>query len=159
MQDREGLPSTAEVGDLFVIHDTGAHSHSMGFQYNGKLRAPELLIRCSEESGSTASSPSTTSSCSGPGYNGPLDKRAVHLIREREDVHCLFDNTVMPQDLMPSPAVLPAAYPYAGRLGKPKGAPTLPFPPTLGLAALVGAISLTAAYGLHLVMKGASRAK
>lgn len=35
----------AEVGDLFVIHDTGAHSHSMGFQYNGKLRAPEVLIR------------------------------------------------------------------------------------------------------------------
>ena len=34
-----------QVGDLFVIHDTGAHSHSMGFQYNGKLRAPELLIK------------------------------------------------------------------------------------------------------------------
>ena len=34
-----------EIGDLFVIHDTGAHSHSMGFQYNGKLRAPELLIK------------------------------------------------------------------------------------------------------------------
>ena len=33
----------ASVGDLFVIHDTGAHAHSMGFQYNGKLRAPELL--------------------------------------------------------------------------------------------------------------------
>lgn len=35
----------AKVGDLFVIHDTGAHSHSMGFQYNGKLRAPEVLLR------------------------------------------------------------------------------------------------------------------
>lgn len=35
----------AEVGDLFVIYDTGAHAHSMGFQYNGKLRAPEVLIR------------------------------------------------------------------------------------------------------------------
>ena len=34
----------ASVGDIFIIHDTGAHSHSMGFQYNGKLRAPELLI-------------------------------------------------------------------------------------------------------------------
>jgi diaminopimelate decarboxylase len=34
----------AEVGDLFVIYDTGAHSHSMGFQYNGKLRAPEIVI-------------------------------------------------------------------------------------------------------------------
>ncbi len=30
--------------DLFVIWDTGAHSHSMGFQYNGKLRAPEILV-------------------------------------------------------------------------------------------------------------------
>uniref|UniRef100_M4BSZ3 Diaminopimelate decarboxylase n=1 Tax=Hyaloperonospora arabidopsidis (strain Emoy2) TaxID=559515 RepID=M4BSZ3_HYAAE len=37
--------SKAQVGDLFVIHDTGAHSHSMGFQYNGKLRAPEVLLR------------------------------------------------------------------------------------------------------------------
>ena len=34
----------AQVGDLFVIYDTGAHSHSMGFQYNGKLRAPEVLL-------------------------------------------------------------------------------------------------------------------
>lgn len=41
--DRE-LPE-ADVGDLFVIHDTGAHSHSMGFQYNGKLRAPEILLK------------------------------------------------------------------------------------------------------------------
>ena len=32
------------VGDIFVIHDTGAHSHSMGFNYNGKLKAPEILI-------------------------------------------------------------------------------------------------------------------
>jgi diaminopimelate decarboxylase len=32
-------------GDLLVIHDTGAHGHSMGFQYNGKLRAAELLVR------------------------------------------------------------------------------------------------------------------
>ena len=37
------LPNS-DVGDIFIIHDTGAHSHSMGFQYNGKLRAPEVLI-------------------------------------------------------------------------------------------------------------------
>jgi diaminopimelate decarboxylase len=37
------LPRAAK-GDLFVIHDTGAHSHSMGFQYNSKLRAPEVLL-------------------------------------------------------------------------------------------------------------------
>ena len=38
------LLPVSSVGDLFVIHDTGAHSHSMGFQYNGKLRAPEILL-------------------------------------------------------------------------------------------------------------------
>jgi diaminopimelate decarboxylase len=32
-------------GDMLVIHDTGAHGHSMGFQYNGKLRAAEVLLR------------------------------------------------------------------------------------------------------------------
>ena len=31
--------------DLIVIHDTGAHGHSMGFNYNGKLRSAELLLR------------------------------------------------------------------------------------------------------------------
>ena len=34
-----------EIGDLLVIHDTGAHGHSMGFNYNGKLRSSELLLR------------------------------------------------------------------------------------------------------------------
>ena len=34
----------ADIGDLFVIHDTGAHSHSMGFQYNGKLRCAEIIV-------------------------------------------------------------------------------------------------------------------
>jgi diaminopimelate decarboxylase len=32
-------------GDLVVIHDAGAHGHAMGFQYNGKLRSAELLLR------------------------------------------------------------------------------------------------------------------
>ena len=32
-------------GDLLVIHDTGAHGHAMGFQYNGRLRPKELLLR------------------------------------------------------------------------------------------------------------------
>ena len=32
-------------GDLLVIHDAGAHGHAMGFQYNGKLRSAELLLR------------------------------------------------------------------------------------------------------------------
>ncbi|MCY1722662.1 diaminopimelate decarboxylase [Prolixibacteraceae bacterium Z1-6] len=34
-----------EPDDIVVIHDTGAHGHSMGFQYNGKLRSAELLLR------------------------------------------------------------------------------------------------------------------
>ncbi len=38
-----------EVGDLLVIHDTGAHGHAMGFNYNGKLRSAELLLRESGE--------------------------------------------------------------------------------------------------------------
>jgi diaminopimelate decarboxylase len=33
-----------EEGDLVVIHDTGAHGHAMGFNYNGKLRSAELLL-------------------------------------------------------------------------------------------------------------------
>ena len=31
-----------EIDDLLVIHDTGAHGHSMGFNYNGKLRSGPL---------------------------------------------------------------------------------------------------------------------
>ena len=31
-------------GDLLVIHDSGAHGHAMGFQYNGKLRCAEILL-------------------------------------------------------------------------------------------------------------------
>lgn len=38
------LPELAP-GDLVVIHDAGAHGYAMGFQYNGKLRSAELLLR------------------------------------------------------------------------------------------------------------------
>lgn len=38
------LPQIRE-GDILVIHDTGAHGHAMGFNYNGKLRSAELLLR------------------------------------------------------------------------------------------------------------------
>jgi diaminopimelate decarboxylase len=34
-----------EPGDLLVIHDTGAHGRAMCFNYNGKLRSGELLLR------------------------------------------------------------------------------------------------------------------
>lgn len=33
-----------KTGDILVIHDAGAHGHSMGFNYNGKLRSAELLL-------------------------------------------------------------------------------------------------------------------
>ncbi|MGD9560153.1 MAG: diaminopimelate decarboxylase, partial [Oscillospiraceae bacterium] len=33
-----------EIGDRVVIHDTGAHGFSMGYNYNGKLRSAELLL-------------------------------------------------------------------------------------------------------------------
>ena len=46
--DRE-LPEI-DPGDLLVIHDTGAHGHAMGYNYNGKLRSAEVLLR---EDGST----------------------------------------------------------------------------------------------------------
>lgn len=34
-----------DIGDLVVIHDTGAHGSAMGFNYNGKLRCKELLLK------------------------------------------------------------------------------------------------------------------
>ena len=42
-QDR-ALPEV-DRGDLLVIHDTGAHGHSMGYNYNGRLRSAEVLLR------------------------------------------------------------------------------------------------------------------
>jgi diaminopimelate decarboxylase len=34
-----------EIGDILAMHDAGAHGHSMGFNYNGKLRSAEILLR------------------------------------------------------------------------------------------------------------------
>ena len=39
-----------DIGDLLVIHDAGAHGFSMGYNYNGKLRSAEVLLK---EDGST----------------------------------------------------------------------------------------------------------
>lgn len=39
-----------DMGDLLVIHDSGAHGFSMGYNYNGKLRSAEVLLK---EDGST----------------------------------------------------------------------------------------------------------
>lgn len=35
----------ADIGDIAVIHDAGAHGYSMGYNYNGKLRCAELLLK------------------------------------------------------------------------------------------------------------------
>ena len=34
-----------DMGDLLVIHDTGAHGFAMGYNYNGKLKSAELLLK------------------------------------------------------------------------------------------------------------------
>lgn len=39
-----------DIGDYIIIHDTGAHGFSMGYNYNGKLRSAEVLLK---EDGST----------------------------------------------------------------------------------------------------------
>ena len=41
---QRALPKV-ENGDIIVIHDTGAHGHAMGFNYNGKLRSAEVLMQ------------------------------------------------------------------------------------------------------------------
>lgn len=37
------LPADIRIGDILVFHDTGAHGHAMGSNYNGKLRSAEYL--------------------------------------------------------------------------------------------------------------------
>ena len=34
-----------DMGDYLVIHDTGAHGFAMGYNYNGKLKSSELLLK------------------------------------------------------------------------------------------------------------------
>lgn len=41
---QRAMPETVP-GDLLVIHDTGAHGHAMGYNYNGRLRCAEVLYR------------------------------------------------------------------------------------------------------------------
>jgi len=61
------LPVGIEKEDLIVIHDAGAHSFSMGFNYNSKLKSPELLKL----------------------------NREVKLIRFRENFYDLFSNCIV----------------------------------------------------------------
>ena len=39
---QRALPAI-DIGDLLIIHDTGAHGYSMGYNYNGRLRSAEIL--------------------------------------------------------------------------------------------------------------------
>ena len=41
---QRSLPSIS-IGDMVAIHDTGAHGFSMGYNYNGKLRSAEVLLK------------------------------------------------------------------------------------------------------------------
>jgi diaminopimelate decarboxylase len=34
-----------KIGDYIAIHDTGAHGYAMGYNYNGKLKSAELLLK------------------------------------------------------------------------------------------------------------------
>ena len=34
-----------DMGDILVIHDTGAHGYAMGYNYNGKLKSAEILLK------------------------------------------------------------------------------------------------------------------
>jgi len=63
-KDRK-LPKT-KVGDILVITDVGAHGHSMGFQYNGKLRSGEYL----------------------------MDKNGVTMIRRKENINDYLETIV-----------------------------------------------------------------
>jgi len=38
-----------EMGDILVIHDTGAHGRAMGYNYNGRLRSAEVLLKVNGE--------------------------------------------------------------------------------------------------------------
>ncbi len=38
-----------DIGDILVLHDTGAHGFSMGYNYNGKLRSAEVLLKSNGE--------------------------------------------------------------------------------------------------------------
>jgi len=42
--EQRSLPEV-DRGDLLIIHDAGAHGHAMGYNYNGKLRSAELMLK------------------------------------------------------------------------------------------------------------------
>jgi diaminopimelate decarboxylase len=89
------LPRLHE-GDLLLIHDTGAHSLAMGFNYNGRLRPQELLLR-------------------GDG--------SIELIRRREEVRRDYFSTLSfePDVLAPPGVLAPSGEPRSGAAGATAG--------------------------------------
>ena len=71
---QRALPPISD-GDRLVIHDTGAHGHAMGFNYNGKLRPKELLLK---------------------------PDGSVHLIRREERLEDYFATLSFSPDSMPA---------------------------------------------------------
>ena len=66
------LPIGIKKGDLFVIHDCGAHAYSMGFNYNSKLHCPEILLKDNN----------------------------IQEIRKKENIHYHLKNTLMYQNMI-----------------------------------------------------------
>jgi len=96
---QRALPRLRE-GDLLLIHDTGAHSLAMGFNYNGRLRPQELLLR---------------------------SDGSVELIRRREEITRDYFATLRFEPDVLAPAGERererAAAAWARRNGSPDGAP------------------------------------
>jgi diaminopimelate decarboxylase len=93
------LPRIDE-GDVVAIHDAGAHGYAMGFNYNGKLRSAELLLRTDG---------------------------SVKLIRRAETIEDYFRTLdfsgFQPYKPQGSPAPRPAAKPVPAKARRPAGKP------------------------------------
>ena len=90
-----------DIGDYVYIHDTGAHGFSMGYNYNGKLRSAELLLR---EDGSVELirraetpkdylRPSTSPACSTTSSKKTAKKSALSRTLETVEKHS-FSNSL-----------------------------------------------------------------
>ena len=67
-----------ETGDLLIIHDTGAHGFSMGYNYNGKLKSAELLLK---EDGNAVVLEGWTDSVGSDAYNKTLSQRRAESVK------------------------------------------------------------------------------
>lgn len=88
----EGLSDEFAFG-VFHVHCVYCTGHSMGFNYNGTLRAPEVLLRATYPSRSAPRGDCST--CTSIFQH-------VDLIRRRETFETLYGNTYIPSDLVTS---------------------------------------------------------